>query len=131
MDPISLIVAALVAGASTGLRDTATDAVKDAYKGLKGLLQRKFGSHTPVAQALADVDASPEVAGEALRAGLAGTGADQDVELVRAAQALFAEYDPEGTEAGRYDVQIGNAVYVGRDAKGVVGVNYGNVEMNF
>jgi hypothetical protein len=141
MDPISLIVAALIAGASTGLKDTATDAVKDAYNGLKGLLQRKFGSHPPVAQALAEVDQSPEAAGEALKVGLAGTGADQDVDLVRAAQALLAEHDPEGTAAGKYDVKIGSDVYAGRDAKvvtgvnvggdakGVVGVVHGNVEM--
>ena len=131
MDPISLIVAALVAGASTGLKDTATEAVKDAYNGLKGLVQHKFGSHAKVEKALADIDASPEAAGEELRAGLAGTGAEKDEELVRASQALLAEHDPEGTAAGKYDVQIGNAVYVAGEAKGVVGINYGNVEMNF
>jgi hypothetical protein len=131
MDPITLIVAALVAGASTGLKDTATDAVKDAYHGLKELVQRKFGSHPKVEKALAEIEASPEAAGEELRAGLTGTGADSDEELVRASQALLAEHDPEGTAAGRYDVQIGNAVYVAGEAKGVVGVNYGNVDMKF
>jgi hypothetical protein len=131
MDPISLIVMALVAGASTGLKDSATEAVKDAYNGLKGLLQQKFGSHPQVEKALAEIDTSPEAAGEALRAGLAGTGANEDKELVVASQALMAEHDPEGTAAGKYDVQIGNAVYVAGDAKGVVGVNYGTVDMKF
>ena len=38
MDPVSLIVAALVAGVSAGVGDTATTAVKDAYQGLRSLL---------------------------------------------------------------------------------------------
>ena len=36
MDPVTLIVAALVAGASAGLKDTASSAIKDAYNGLRG-----------------------------------------------------------------------------------------------
>lgn len=38
MEPISMIVGALVAGASTAIKDTASQAVKDAYQGLKDLL---------------------------------------------------------------------------------------------
>lgn len=131
MDPISLIVAAVVAGASAGGRTVAEDAVKGAYHALKGLLQRKFGSHPPVQQALERVEQEPEQAAEALRAGLAGTGAERDVELIRTAQALLADHDPDGTAAGRYDVRVEGGVYVAGDAKGVVGSNYGNVTMNF
>ena len=43
MDPISLIVAALAAGASAAVKDTAGQAVKDAYSGLKALVKRKLG----------------------------------------------------------------------------------------
>ncbi len=131
MDPVSLIVAAIVAGASAGGRTVAEDAVKGAYHALKGLLQRKLGSHAPVQQALEQVEQDPGEGGEALRAGLAGTGAERDLELVRAAQALLAEHDPEGTAAGRYDVRIDGGVYVAGDAKGVIGTNTGNVTMNF
>ena len=42
MDPITLIVAALAAGAAAGLGDTASQAIKDAYAGLKGLIKRRF-----------------------------------------------------------------------------------------
>ena len=34
MDPVSLIVTALTAGAAVALKDTASQAVKDAYDGL-------------------------------------------------------------------------------------------------
>jgi Flp pilus assembly pilin Flp len=42
MDPISLIITALVAGALAATKDTAETAVKDAYQGLKTLIKKKF-----------------------------------------------------------------------------------------
>src|ERR1700722_6846176 len=42
MDPVTLIVAALVAGAAAGLKDTASSAIKDAYNGLRGLVLRRL-----------------------------------------------------------------------------------------
>jgi hypothetical protein len=38
MDPVSAIVGALIAGATVAAKDTATQAVKDAYAGLKTLI---------------------------------------------------------------------------------------------
>ena len=44
MDPtITIIVTALVAGAAAGLKPTAEKAIKDAYAGIKALIQRKYG----------------------------------------------------------------------------------------
>ena len=43
MEPISLILAALAAGAAAAAKDTAGTAVKDAYEGLKALIKKKFG----------------------------------------------------------------------------------------
>jgi hypothetical protein len=42
MDPVSIVVAALAAGASTGLTDSVAAAIKDAYTGLKRLLNQRF-----------------------------------------------------------------------------------------
>ena len=42
MDPVSLIVAALAAGASEGAKTTVSEAVKDAYAGLKKLVQARL-----------------------------------------------------------------------------------------
>jgi hypothetical protein len=44
MDPISLVVSTLAAGALAALKPTAEQAVKDAYGGLKSLIQRRYGS---------------------------------------------------------------------------------------
>lgn len=42
MDPVTLVLTALVAGASAGLSGTATQAISEAYTGLKQLLRRRF-----------------------------------------------------------------------------------------
>jgi len=57
MEPISLIVTALVAGAVAAAKDTAEQGVKDTYQGLKTLIKRKF-ANDPLAQAM--VEAKPE-----------------------------------------------------------------------
>ena len=45
MDPVTLIVTALAAGAGVGMKDTASAAVTDAYTGLKALVKRRFAGH--------------------------------------------------------------------------------------
>ena len=60
MDPItSAIVAALAAGAVSGLTQTSTTAITDAYQALKGLLAKKFGTGSQVAQAVDHLEAKP------------------------------------------------------------------------
>jgi hypothetical protein len=41
VDPVTLIVTALAAGAGTGLTDAASAAVRDAYQGLKVLVKKR------------------------------------------------------------------------------------------
>ena len=53
VDPVSLIVGALAAGASEGVTETATTAVKDAYAALRRLVSKLFQGQ-PVAEALLD-----------------------------------------------------------------------------
>jgi len=83
MDPITLVVTAIVAGAAAGASDIATQAVRDSYAGLKALVIRKFGSSGAVEANLAQVEAEPEneIWQAALQQGLtqAGAGSDQDV----------------------------------------------------
>ena len=43
MDPITLIVTALAAGAALGAQDTVSAMVKDAYAGLKVLVRKRLG----------------------------------------------------------------------------------------
>lgn len=55
MDPITMIVSAIALGAAAGLKPTAEQAVKDAYAGLKALIQLKYANVS-----LAPLEEAPE-----------------------------------------------------------------------
>jgi len=109
VDPVSLIVAALAAGAVAGAQNTATDAVKDAYTGLKDLVRRRLSGRTSGEQALAQHDDEPQQASEALEAELVAVRAGDDAAVVNAAQRLMALLDPTGARAGKYTVDLRGA----------------------
>ena len=52
MEPISLILAALLAGATKSASEVAGGAVKDVYVGLRDALKRKFADKSAAASAL-------------------------------------------------------------------------------
>lgn len=124
MDPISIVVAAVVAGASAALKDTAGQAVKDMYSGLVALMRRRFGGHTDVTAAIEKADNEPAAAGGELERALRSAGITADDETVRTAQQLLAISDPEGTHAGKYQVTITHS-------KGVVVGDHATVTMTF
>lgn len=105
MDPVTLIVAALVAGAASGAGEVATAAIKDAYQGLKDLLKAKFAGKPPAEVALAEHEKSPEAWEAALKQQLVETGADQDKAIQAAAEALLKEV-PAGTRVGNATVTV-------------------------
>ena len=111
MDPISLVISALVAGATAAVKDTAGQAVKDAYNGLKTLLKGKFAGKPAAEVALDKHEEKPEVWKEPLKEALAETGAGQDVEVIKAAQELLKQVDPDGTKSGKYNTTIHGNVY--------------------
>jgi len=116
MDPITLIVTALVAGAAAGLKDTASSAVKDAYIGLKGLVGRKLAGRPAGELVLAQHEADPQVWDKPLVQELTAAGAGDDAVVVTAAQALMRLVDAAGSAAGRYQVLAADhAAAAGRD----------------
>jgi hypothetical protein len=135
VDPVTLIVAALVAGAAAGLKDTASSVVTDAYNGLKGLVQRKLAGREGGELVLARHEQDPQVWDRPLVQELTTAGAGDDPALVTAAQALMRLVDAAGSAAGRYQVVASDhAVAAGRDmsvtASGggiAAGVIHGNV----
>ena len=93
MDPISLVVAAVVLGASAGLTEAASQVVRDAYTGLKALLSGR-------AVDVSGVERKPK--SETQRAALTKTLTDTpqvvDDEVLAAARAVtdaVAAHDPE------------------------------------
>jgi hypothetical protein len=103
MDPISMVVAALVVGAS----EVAGQAVKDAYAGLKALLTRKFAGKQAAEVVLAEHEQQPETWREPMKAKLAENAVDQDEEILEAARKLL-ELAQADTGAAKYDVTIGD-----------------------
>jgi hypothetical protein len=74
MDPITLIVTALAAGAALGVKDTASAAVGDAYAGLKALVKRRLGGGPDAELVLGRHERAPETWQAPLMAELAGAG---------------------------------------------------------
>jgi hypothetical protein len=106
LDPVTLITSALLGGASAGLKDTASQSVKDAYAALKGLIQRRFHGRYEVEVALAQHETKPEVWAPTLREELAQVGADRDEGILEAARRLLALLDPAGTAGGKYRIEF-------------------------
>lgn len=125
MEPISLIVAALAAGAARAGEETAAQAVTEAYQGLKGLLRRLFGGKPEHEAALDEYEQHPETAEKPLRDALSEVEADKDAEVVEAAQRVMAAADPDGAAAGKFTVNIAG------DARGVVAGDHATVTMTF
>jgi hypothetical protein len=86
MDPISIIVTALITGAAAALKPTTEKVIEDAYAGIKELIQRKF-KHVDIAP-LEEKPAS-KARQAVIQEDLESAGAGQDEELLRKAKALL------------------------------------------
>ncbi|MCC5613802.1 hypothetical protein LC605_01640 [Nostoc sp. CHAB 5836] len=113
MDPISLNITALGAGAIAAAKDTAGTAVKDAYQGLKTLIKKKFESEPKAQMVLEEHETDPETYEAPLKKKLAEAGVDQDAEIIKLAQELLKQEKPEESATGKY-----NTVFQG-EVKGI------------
>jgi hypothetical protein len=109
MDPISLVMGALAAGAASGLGDSATGAVKDAYAGLRDLVRRRVAGRLVAQTALEEHERAPQVWQAPLSAELVAVGADTDAQIVAAAQRVMALVDEVGSNSGKYRVDLSGA----------------------
>ena len=67
MEPVITTIAAAVAlGAAAGIKDTASKAVKDAYAGLKTLIQDRYKKNEDVTDAVDYLVKKPEAEGRLL-----------------------------------------------------------------
>jgi hypothetical protein len=112
MDPVTLIVTALAAGAASALQDGTSAAVKDAYARLKALVTGRFAGRAKAELVLAEHQATPQTWEKPLAAELSAAGAEGDADLVAAAQVLMSLVDEAGSRAGKYVVTV-------RDSQGV------------
>jgi len=109
VDPITLILTALVAGTAKA----AGDAVPDAYKGLKTLIQKKLAGKPAAEMVLAEHEKDPETYAAPLKKNLVEAGVDQDTEILKAAQELLEQLKPQEAAPG--------SINIGQGAKGIIG----------
>ena len=111
MDPLSLIVAALTAGAAAAAKDTAGAAIKDGYQGLKGLIQRKV-AETPAATVVLDEhEKDPDTYDAPLKKKLAEAAADQDAAILQAARALLEQAGAQPPSGPVISQSLGNVKF--------------------
>ena len=127
MDPVTLILAALTAGAAASAKDTASVAVKDAYDGLKGLIQRKLANKPAAQMALAEYEKKPDIWRAPLEEEIKEIRINQDKEIVAAAQKVMSMVRPQQAAMGKYNVQItGNVQGFAQGDNQQVTMNFGN-----
>jgi hypothetical protein len=99
MEPISLLLTAIVSGAAAALEPTTKQAVKDAYDGLKTLIKRKWGDVN-----IESVERDPKSAArrDVLKQDLAKAAGAPDEQLMRQAQEVIRavkEHAPQAAKA--------------------------------
>jgi hypothetical protein len=126
MDPITLIVTALAAGASAGaisaLQDDVKDVAKAAYAQLRGLVRKRVCDQPGAELVLAQYEDDPGTWEPPLVKMLTDADAASDHNLLAVAGALLELADAVGTAEGKYQVTV----------KGSQGVQVGdyNVQVN-
>jgi hypothetical protein len=100
-----MIEAALVAGAAASSQEAASQAVKDAYSGLKHLVSCLFAAKPRAQQALEDHEQDPEIYEKPLKKWLGEAGAEQNADLLAAAKHLLTLVQPQQAGMGKFTIQ--------------------------
>ncbi len=125
MDDLNLILTALATGAATGLQQTAGTAIKEAYNGLKALIQHKFANQPKAQAALVDYEDDPDTYEKPLRKALSANHLEEDDEILAAAQRLITLVQPQQAGMGKYTIQNTGSV------QGQVIGDHANVTQHF
>ncbi|WP_432560668.1 hypothetical protein [Granulicoccus sp. GXG6511] len=122
MDPVTVVVAALMAGVVAGAGETASQAVKDGYVALKGLIRRTFAGDQKAESVLTEFEADPETYEKPLAKQLERVGSAQDGEVITAAEAVLKAADAAGIQT-KYQITVSGGKV------GIIG-DHGTVTMN-
>jgi hypothetical protein len=106
MEPISLILAALAAGATSGAKDTAGKVIKDSYEGLKGLIKSKFAENEAAKVVLDEHEKDPETYEAPLKKKLSEAGVDKEDAILKAAQEILKQAKSEESMAAKFKTEF-------------------------
>jgi hypothetical protein len=112
MDPLTLIISALTAGVAAATQTVVGDAIKEAYVGLKGLLQQKFAGKQSAEIALDEHETDPTTWETPLKKALTQAQADQDEAIIKAAQRVMSLV-PQQAAIGNVQItgNVGTFIY--------------------
>jgi hypothetical protein len=132
MDPVSAIIGALIAGATAAMKETASQAVKDAYAGLKRILIDTYSIHS-----IGLVEKKPNNAAfrQAAESELKDSAALADRQVMEHALAVLtaALRDLANVSAGGYGIdaetiKAGQNLLIERVSGGHIGIRAGTIE---
>ncbi|HWS83119.1 MAG TPA: hypothetical protein VN207_02550 [Ktedonobacteraceae bacterium] len=106
MDPLTLILTVLGPSVAASVKETASQAVKEGYNGLKTLIHNKLAGKPTAEIALAEYEKKPDVWKAPLEEGLKEAGIVQDKAIIDAAEKLMTLIQPQQAAQGKYNVQI-------------------------
>jgi hypothetical protein len=118
MDPLSLIVAALAAGAAAAAKDTAGAAIRDGYQGLKALIRKRLAADPAASVVLQDHEKDPDTYDAPLRKKLAAAALEQDQEILLAARQVLEQSTPSVGAAPVIHQTISNVKYAATSGSG-------------
>jgi len=145
MEPISLIVSALVMGAVAASKQVGGQVIQDAYVGLKRLIEDRYKRGGAI-QALQE-DPSSETQKKAIEESLTKAGADKDPEVVASAKAVtqaltvvpqaalaavgieFEQVKAVNAQIGDIDVEGLATAFSARDSD-LTGLKVGNIKVH-
>lgn len=109
MDPITLILAAVAAGAAVIAKEAVSAATKDAYNALKARIRHKFEDKPNAEIALIGYEQNPKEWETPFRDALIEVTAQQDEEIIKAAQKVMSHVNTQQipSDIQQYIVNIG------------------------
>lgn len=109
MEPISLILAALLAGVVKGTSESAAKGVRDAYQGLRAALKRRLADKPAAQDAVEQYARDPEQWKGNVEVHLRQAGADADQAILEAAATVLRLAKQDAGMAGKYNVNLAGA----------------------
>lgn len=128
MEPISLILTALVAGAVAASKDVAEKGVKDAYEGLKALIKKRFTEQgNPDSSTILDkYEQKPEKTKALLEDELLESGLDKlekDDEIIKLAQSILNQVKEQPGGQKIINQNISNVKYAATSGSGSASIS--------
>lgn len=118
MDPLAVVVGAIIAGVAAGSGSITEQAVRDAYLVLKSLIKSKYGEGSNVLHAVESIERKPGSPGrqETLKEELSAVEASRDEHILQAAQKLLDSLKqiPDGEK----HVQLATGSYIAQADRG-------------